>query len=309
MLPRVRTWPEEVKDASPALGGFIAFKAGMLHLITVDDREKTPNFGKPLFVPATVLAVPAMRVFGIRAYSEADGERYVLKDVYDVNFELFSKAKKKTRPEDQLKKLQALSKDIKEVDLLVAVSPKEVGLSQKEHLIYEIPVIGNNISKNIEFAIQQLGKTIQIHKELQPGQLVDIAAVSKGKGFEGPVTRFGVKRKQHKSRKSVRAVGVLSPWHPHDVMYTVPRAGQKGFHQRIEYNHKVMSVADEKSSPVTPPGGFPHFGVIKGDYVIIKGSVPGPAKRPVVVRQPVRAKQRQVKQPQIIFVSTRKTGA
>ncbi|MDG6929086.1 MAG: 50S ribosomal protein L3, partial [Nitrososphaerota archaeon] len=137
------------------------------------------------------------------------------------------------------------------------------------------------------------------------GMYVDVLGISKGKGFEGPITRFGVKRKQHKSRKSVRAVGVLSPWHPHGVMYTVPRGGQMGFHQRVEYNHKIMMAGDEASSPITPRGGFPHFGVLKGSYLVLKGSVPGPARRPVVVRLPLRPPTKRPKAPQVMMISTK----
>jgi len=305
LLPRIRTWASpSAKQEAPGIAGLIAFKAGMLHLITVDDREKTPNFGKPLFVPATVLSVPAARVYGIRAYSVADGESYVLKDIYDPSFELFAKKKSKENKED-ISKLKDLSAEITELKVLVAIYPREVGLSQKKPLLYEIPIIGSDMVKKIEFASQLLGKSIQLHKELAAGQHVDLAAVTKGKGFEGPITRFGVKRKQHKSRKSVRAVGVLSPWHPHDVMYTVPRAGQMGFHQRIEYNHKIMLIGDEKSNPITPPGGFPHFGKLLGDYIVVKGSVPGPARRPVIVRKPVRPKGKPVKAPQVVMVSSK----
>ncbi|MEM0118590.1 MAG: 50S ribosomal protein L3 [Conexivisphaerales archaeon] len=306
LLPRVRTWAKPATKGEPSLAGFIAFKAGMLHLVTVDDREKTPNFGKPLFIPATVLSVPAVRVYGVRAYSSADGESFALKDVYDPSFELFSKSKKKKQDVNaDLTKLKELASDITEIRVLAAVYPKEVGLSQKKPILYEIPVLGADMVKNIDYAAQLLGKNVQPHKSLSAGTFVDVAAVTKGKGFEGPVTRFGVKRKQHKSRKSVRAVGVLSPWHPHDVMYTVPRAGQMGFHQRVEYNHKVMIAGSEESNPITPAGGFMHFGRLKGDYIVVNGSVPGTAKRPVVVRLPVRPKGKQVKPPQVIFTSTK----
>ena len=53
---------------------------------------------------------------------------------------------------------------------------------------------------------------------------------------------------------------------------------------------------------MTPSSGFDHFGVIKGDYLIVKGSIPGPNKRPVTLRRPFRT--RDVKIPKILEVST-----
>ena len=58
---RVRTWPE-VAAEKPALLGFAGFKVGGIHVLTIDDREKTPNFGKQLLNPATVIATPPIRV-------------------------------------------------------------------------------------------------------------------------------------------------------------------------------------------------------------------------------------------------------
>src|SRR2546428_3592889 len=71
-VPRVRTWPR-VSSGAPILLGFPSFKAGTIHAITTDDREKTPNFGKPLFNPATVLAIPEAEVVGVRLYARENG--------------------------------------------------------------------------------------------------------------------------------------------------------------------------------------------------------------------------------------------
>src|SRR3972149_2252191 len=69
----------------------------------------------------------------------------------------------------------------------------------------------------------------KVEKHLGNIQEIDAVAITKGKGWEGPITRWGVKKKQHKSRKSVREVGSLGPISPASIMYTVPRAGQRGF--------------------------------------------------------------------------------
>ena len=64
---------------------------------------------------------------------------------------------------------------------------------------------------------------------------IDIRAVSKGKGMQGPVKRAGVKMQRPKAKKR-RIVGSISPWNPSTVMWQVPRPGQMGYHSRTEYN-------------------------------------------------------------------------
>jgi large subunit ribosomal protein L3 len=149
-----------------------------------------------------------------------------------------------------------------------------------------------------------VGKKVKFSEVFKPGMYVDVLGITKGKGFEGPVTRFGVKRKQHKSRKSVRAVGVIGPWHPAAVMYTIARAGQMGFHQRTETGRRILLVGNAAEKPVTPAGGFLHFGDVKGDYAVVRGTVPGPASRFVMVRYRVRGTPRSQAPPQVAEVST-----
>jgi len=70
-------------------------------------------------------------------------------------------------------------------------------------------------------------------------------------------------------------------------MYSVPRAGQMGFHQRTEYNKQILRIG-ENGADVTVRGGYLHYGPIKNDYAVIRGTVPGPARRMVAIRIPAR---------------------
>jgi len=92
------------------------------------------------------------------------------------------------------------------------------------------------------------------------------------------------------------------------VMYTVARAGQRGFHQRTEIGKKILMVGSAKENQITPAGGFMHFGNVNGDYAVLRGSVPGPAGRMVVLRYPMRKKVSRLAPQQVIEVST-KVGA
>lgn len=287
LLPRIRTWPKIAGD-KPTFLGFPGFKAGTIHVITVDDRAKTPNFGKPLFNISSVLSMPEIEVRGLRLYRREGGYDFPLTDIRGDAQTSLAKA-----PLDRASRVVAL----------VSVVPKEAGLSQKEPVVFEVGVGGAELKSQAEFVSGLVGKKVKFADVFKPGMYVDVLGITKGKGFEGPITRFGVKRKQHKSRKSVRAVGVIGPWHPAAVMYTVARAGQMGFHQRTETGKRILVVGNAKEKPITPAGGFLHFGDVKGDYAVLRGSVPGPARRFVMVRYPVRGAPRSQAPPQVVEVS------
>ena len=307
IVPTIRTWPEILID-KPSLLGFAGFKAGSIHVITVDDREKTPNFGKPVFNSATVLSVPSIFVYGIRAYGKNDRGLFVINDAYSDKLPkgLSEKVKEPKAMEDALKKIESNLEKVAQISTIVSVYPKDVGLSQKKPMIFEVGVSGGEMKSRFEYLKSLLGKEVKINDVIKPGMYVDVIAVTKGKGIEGPVTRHGIKRKRPKSRKSVRAVATLGPWHPASVMYTVPRAGQMGYNQRVEYNKKVIIVSNAEEAEITPKGGFPHFGVIKGDYIILKGSLPGPAKRLVKIRLPLRPPKAKVQPPKVLEISVRR---
>ncbi len=286
--------------------GTITYKAGMTHAIMVDDRENIPNYGKPLLQPATVLSSPPSYVFGVRVYGWRDGYRVVIGDLYNYSDERIFGRRPRSPPgvEDQARDIESLLDDAVGISSLVYSIPKDVGLPQKRPFIMEVGVGGADVRARFEYAVGLVGGSVGVEDVFKPGMFVDVAAITKGKGIQGPVKRFGVKRKQHKSRKTVRAVGTLGPWHPANVMYTVPMAGQMGFHQRVEYNKRILLMAREDERPVTPKGGFPHFGVVRGQYVLVSGSVPGPAKRPVLLRYPARRKMVPQKEPRISYLDS-----
>ena len=130
-----------------------------------------------------------------------------------------------------------------------------------------------------------------------------MAAITTGKGFQGPVKRWGVAILQHKGRKTKRGVATLGPWKPTHVRYSVPRAGQMGYHQRVEYNKRILKIGkDGKEASVK--GGYIRYGEVKGPYIILKGSVAGTEKRLVRLRQPARPPSALPKSaPQITYIS------
>ncbi|MBM3896950.1 MAG: 50S ribosomal protein L3 [Thaumarchaeota archaeon] len=306
LIPRVRTWPTISSD-KPTILGIPTFKAGSIHVMTSDDREKTPNFGKPLFNASTVLATVPITIIGFRAYLKGYDGLQPFTDVFAENLpkELERKFKMNTKgSEEKIKPITDNLSNIKQVSALVSVTPEDALLSQKKPFIFEVIIGGGDIKSQVEYAKSMLGKSIKASDVFKAGMMVDVIGVTKGKGFEGPVTRMGIKRKQHKSRKSVRAVGVLNPWHPSTIMYTVPRAGQMGFHQRMDRNKRILAIANAKDQPITPAGGFLHYGNVQNDYLIVKGSVPGPIKRLVTLKLPSRHVKVKAEPPKILQIST-----
>lgn len=304
MEARIRGWPE-ITSEEPKLLAHAGFKAGCVQIVSIDDREKTPNAGKQLVSLGTVLVTPPILVVGVRGYSkDADGSHAEF-DVYaqdipkDVSKHITFKNK-----ENALENAEKILGRIKEIFAIVTVSPRAVGLEQKKPYIFEAAVKGGDVQKQFAFVKDLLGKEVKIDQVFETGSGVDVAAITKGKGWQGVITRMGVKRKQHKSRKSVREVGSLGPISPQNIMYTVPRSGQMGFHQRVEYNKRIMIMgnSDSEESKINRDGGFKHFGLVKGDYVILKGSVPGTYRRLIKLRSQIRNIPSKINKPNILEV-------
>jgi len=302
MEARIRAWPKVDSD-EPKLLAHAGFKAGCVQIVNIDDREKTPNHGKQLVSLATVIATPPILIIGIRGYSIDSRGKHAEFNYHADNLPKYI-SQFITTKENSLNNSEKLLKKIKEIYAIIAVRPRNAGLSQKKPYIFEVSVKGGDVKKQFTFLQGLLGKEVKIDQVFDVGTTVDTAAITKGKGWEGPITRWGVKRKQHKSRKSVREVGSLGPISPQYVMYTVPRAGQRGFHQRIEYNKRIMLMDNTENSKfkINPDGGFKHFGNVNGDFVIVRGSVPGTYNRLIKLRSQIRKIPSKVIKPNVLQV-------
>lgn len=295
MVPRIRYWPpvSEVK-----LLGFAGYKAGMAHAFIVETDKNSPNYGKEIFIPVTIIETPPLTICAIRLYEETDKG---LRTLYEVWAQKLPKEleRKLTLPKDykveeKLAEAEKLLTRACDVRVIACTNPRRSGLGKKTPEIMEIALGGQTVRDKWEYAKNILGKEVNVNEVFQEGQYVDVIAVTKGKGFAGVIKRFGAHRKAHKSRKTVREVGCIGPWHPPTVMSTVPRAGQLGFFRRTEYNKQIVKIG-LKGDEITPKGGFHKYGVIKGPYMVLRGSVPGPAKRLIRLRVAARSKEEAVK--------------
>ena len=190
--------------------------------------------------------------------------------------------------------------------MIAHTNPKLLtGVPKKNPDLMEIQVNGGNIQDQFELASSLLGSQVPFSSIFGPGSIIDVTAITKGKGVQGPVKRWGInlQKRKHARGGKRRHIGNLGPWNPHHVRWTVPLLGQMGYHQRTEYNKRVLAIGSD-GSEITPDGGFSGYGIVRGEYAIVSGSVPGPTKRLVRMRAAVRAKDADLKTPQVLYIST-----
>jgi len=305
-LARMNFWPTIEADA-PRLLGFMAYKAGMTHVFAIEDRKRSPDFGKEVIAAATVLETPPILICAMRAYTRnVDGLRTLTeawtKDPPE-DLERVLTIPESFKAEEGLKRIEQDLAKIVKVRVVAVTQPKEASLSRKKPDIAEIELGGGTVQQQFEFAKNLIGKTVTPAEIFKEGQYVDVASVSTGKGFQGPVKRWGVTILQAKGRKTKRGVATLGPWNPHHVMYSVARAGQMGYHQRTEYNKRILKIGKD-GKEVTPKGGFLRYGLVRGSYMILAGSIAGTEKRPIRLRYPARPPRNVAEEPpQITHVS------
>jgi large subunit ribosomal protein L3 len=109
---------------------------------------------------------------------------------------------------------------------------------------------------------------------LQPGELVDATAVSKGKGFAGAMKRHnfkgqGASHGNHKAHRVPGSIGACAT--PGRVFKGTRMAGRMGGQQVTTLNLEIVQADPER------------------ELVLVKGAVPGPRGGMVVLRDAVKA--------------------
>ncbi|NLC91659.1 MAG: 50S ribosomal protein L3 [Methanocorpusculum parvum] len=306
IVPKYQSWP--AYNGQPMLQGFAGYKAGMTHVIMIDDRKKSPTEGKEVMVPVTVIEIPAMSVAAIRVYVKDTYGKHPLTEVWAENLEALSGRITKTKTNNAAKateKINAAIDDVVEVMVLMYTKPTEItGIPKKVPDLMEIRVAGGSAQERFDYALSILGTDVDMKSLLSEGQFADITGITKGKGFQGAVKRFGItlRKRTHARTKKERHIGNLGPWTPHHVRWQVPMPGQTGFQQRTEFNKRIIKIG-ENADEINPAGGFLHYGLVRNNYVLIKGSIPGPAKRLVRIRSATRMGEQKIQAPVVEYVS------
>lgn len=287
--PRIKSWKTS-KEFSGLLG-FAGYKVGMTHVVYEEDRKNSPNKGVDVTVPVTVLECSPLKIFSVRLYTKTYVGYQLAKEY------VISKEKEVARATSIPKKidLESIKKELSEIDLskyadirvVMYSTPKDISLKKKPELFET--AIGGSMNDKMAFVLDNFSKSIKVSDVFNDFDMTDISAVTKGKGYQGPIKRYGMKIRDSKSEKTKRGPGSIGGGWRHQVvtMYRVGHAGQTGYQTRYEHNKLIVKVSD-KPEEINPKGGFLDYGFVKSDYVLVKGSVGGARKRLVRLLRPKR---------------------
>merc|ERR1712095_130603 len=223
------------------------------------------------------------------------------------------------------KELAQMKKYCTTIRVIVHTQMKILRRRQKKAHIMEVQLNGGSVADKVDFARNHFEKEVPVTAVFAADEMIDIIGVTKGHGFKGVTSRWHTKKLPRKTHKGLRKVACVGAWHPSRIQYTVPRAGQKGYHHRTEINKKIYDIRDgfhmkdgklvknhaatdydlaDKS--INPMGGFPHYGLVKQDFVMIKGCCVGPKKRVLTLRKSllVHTKRKALEEIKLKFIDT-----
>ena len=288
VLPRVN-WNVIPTGSVKNLKGFIAYKAGMTSALVKDKTQNSMTKDKEIIIPATILECPPLKIFSVRFYKNNQLAKEILAGQLDKELKRTVKLPKKTPEKIDNIKLE----EYDDISIIVYSQPKKIGIKKRPDL-EEIGLAGS-FDEKISFVKENLNKEISIFDVFNGWQIADLRGLTKGKGFSGPVKRFGIKLRFHKTEKGQRKVGSIGPWHPARVTFRVPMAGQMGMFTRVHYNQKIISLGKNPKNDNEKLKNIKNYGDIKSDYILIAGSVQGPAKRQLLITAPLRGSKDQLK--------------
>jgi large subunit ribosomal protein L3 len=303
IYPRLKAPPSD--KARPL--GFAAYKAGMVRAEFTDTGSGSPTPGEDVVTPVTVLESPPLAVAGVvllrlGAYGWTEVKRVMAEKLSKDLARKTATPKKPSPPGlQEMEKIVSAEGAQKRYDvrLLVHTQPKGAA-GKKKPEVFELS-LGGKLGDKLNYAKEKLGGEIKAGEVFSEGEFIDVSAVTTGKGYQGPVKRFGVKirpRKHEKKRRHVGNIGAVTPGRV--LPGKIAMAGQHGFQTRTEYNKFILRIADAKEKPATPKGGFLNYGEVRGPHMILKGSVPGPKKRLIMLkkaqRPPARPEKIEVKE-------------
>lgn len=289
----------------------------MTHIVRDLDKVGSKMHKREIVEAVTVLETPPMVIVGLVGYmstpkglkavttvwAEHLGEemrRRFYRNWYHSKNKAFTKYVKKYAADsgapitDSLERIKSYANVIR---VIAHTQIRKINIGQKRAHVMEIQVNGGTVADKVDWAYSHFEKVVPISSVFTQDELIDTISITKGKGFEGVTTRWGTRMLPRKTNKGLRKVACIGAWHPSRVMYSVPRAGQNGFHHRTETNKKIYRLgtgSDQTSAStefdltkkcITPMGGFPHYGVVDEDFILIKGCCPGVKKRVITLRK------------------------
>lgn len=295
----------------------MGFKAGMTHVVRDLDRPGSKMHKKEVLEAVTVIETPPMVICGVTGYVPTprgmrsvttvfaehmsdDIKRRFYKNWHTSKRRAFTKYALKYQTNggaDIAASLEQLKRHATVIRVLAHTQVRKTAIGQKRAHLMEVQVNGGTIAQKVDWAYSHFEKEVAVGAVFEQNENVDVIGITKGHGFEGVTARWGTRRLPRKSHKGLRKVACIGPWHPARVRFTVPRAGQDGYHHRVELNKKIYRMAngadpnsastefDLTTKSITPMGGFPHYGSVRNDFIMIKGGCVGVKKRVLTLRK------------------------
>jgi large subunit ribosomal protein L3e len=334
---KVKAFPRDDKSKNCHLTAFMGYKAGMTHIVREMDKPGSKMNRKEVVEAVTILEVPAMIVVGVVGYIETprglralttvwaehlneEVRRRFYKNWYRSKKKAFTKYAKHYENKDGTidRELARIKKYCSVVRIIAHTQINKVKLRQKKAHIMEIQVNGGEVADKVDFAVGLFEKPVRVSDVFAKNEMIDTIGITKGHGYEGVTARWGTSRLPRKTHKGLRKVACIGAWHPANIGYSVARAGQNGYHHRTELNKKIYKIADGvlgadgvkkydnattefdvTPKAITPMGGFPHYGEVNEDYIMLKGAVVGSKKRVITLRKSLLTQTSRVAQEDI----------
>jgi len=318
---KIKSFPKDDASKAPHFTAFMSYKAGMSHIVRDVDRPGSKLHKKEVAESVSIVETPPMVVVGFVGYVETPRGLRALTSVWAGHlseevkrrfYKTWHKSKKKAftkyqkRWEEASKEGKAMTAEIerakKYCQVIRAICHTQVGkakLGQKKAHIKEIQVNGGTTAAKVDFLTGLFEQEVKVADVFAQDEMIDIIGVTKGKGFNGVITRWGCTRLVRKSHRGLRKVGCIGSWHPAKVQWQVPRSGQMGYFHRTEINKKIYRVGkalkdepnnamtenDLTEKSITPMGGFSHYGEVNEDWIMLKGSIMGCKRRLITLRK------------------------
>lgn len=324
---KCKAFPKDDATKPVHLTAFIGYKAGMTHIVREVDKLGSKLNKKETVEAVTIIETPPMVIVGAVGYIQTpkglrtfktifaehlseDCRRRFYKNWYKSKKKAFTKYSKKWKDETGKKEIEKdFAKMVKYCQVIRVIAHTQMKLlkkRQKKAHIMEIQLNGGSIADKVKYARDHLEKQISINQIFAQDEMIDVIGVTRGHGVKGVTSRWHTRKLPRKTHKGLRKVACIGAWHPSRVSFTVARAGQKGYHHRTEINKKIYRIGaggdkanaktefDPVEKAITPLGGFPHYGIVRQDYVMIKGCVMGTKKRPITLRKSLIAQTKRV---------------
>ncbi|EFO94439.1 hypothetical protein GCK72_008808 [Caenorhabditis remanei] len=319
---RIKAFPKDDKSKPIHLTAFLGYKAGMTHIVRDVDKPGSKVNKKEVVEAVSIIETPPMVIAGVTGYIDTPQGPRALTTIWAEHLseearrrfysnwakskkKAFTKYAKKWQDEDGKKLIEAdfakLKKYCSSIRVIAHTQMKILRRRQKKAHLVEIQVNGGTIEQKVDWAREHLEKQIQVDTVFSQDEMIDTIGVTKGHGFKGVTSRWHTKKLPRKTHKGLRKVACIGAWHPSRVAFTVARAGQKGFHHRTIINNKIYKIGksalteegknngstefDLTQKTINPMGGFPRYGIVNQDYIMLRGAILGPKKRLITLRK------------------------